>query len=44
MKIIVGLVKAGLQRIGISKDFIHVDDCMDKPRPCLFLYKTDGGE
>lgn len=37
-KIITGLFLAGLgRRIGIAKDFIHVDMDMDKPA-CIWLY------
>lgn len=33
IKILEGLIKAGFNRIGIRKDFIHVDD-MDKLESC----------
>lgn len=33
IRILCGLIKAGFKRIGIRKDFIHVDD-MDKVESC----------
>jgi len=36
-KILKGLYKAGFTRIGIRKDFIHVDDMSDKSESC-WLY------
>jgi len=36
IKILTGLIQAGFKRIGIRKDFIHVDD-MDKTASC-WLY------
>ena len=36
--IIAGLLDAGFSRIGIAKDFIHVDCDLSKPS-CLWLYE-----
>lgn len=36
--ILLGLVKAGFTRIGISKTFIHADDDPDKPNEVVWLY------
>lgn len=34
-RILFGLIRAGFTRIGISQEFIHVDDCPNKtPRVC----------
>ena len=37
MKMLSGLILAGFRRIGIRKDFIHVDDVEDKVESC-WLY------
>ena len=36
--IINGLIKAGFGRIGIGKNFIHVDMDMDKPQHLIWVY------
>lgn len=37
-RILEGLIKAGFTRIGIGKDFIHVDNDFTKPKNCVWLY------
>jgi len=37
-KIIDGLIRAGLTRIGIAKTFIHVDISTDKPQRRMWVY------
>lgn len=37
-RILYGLRKAGFTRIGIGKDFIHVDRDFDKPKELLWIY------
>ena len=37
-KILYGLVKAGFKRIGIHRNFIHVDLDSEKPQNIIFLY------
>jgi hypothetical protein len=39
--IVTGLLFAGLNRIGIGRDFIHVDDDPQKPPNVLFHYYPD---
>ena len=36
--LIVALVKAGFDRIGVAKDFIHTDDDPDKPAGVIWVY------
>ena len=36
--IVDGLMKAGFVRIGIGKDFIHVDMDIDKPQHLIWVY------
>jgi hypothetical protein len=36
--LIVALSKAGFDRIGIAKDFIHADDDPDKPAGVIWVY------
>ena len=38
MVIVQACLKAGFDRIGISKHFIHVDVAKDKPRPVMWTY------
>ena len=37
-KIIDGLIKAGVKRIGVAKTFIHADDDPDKDSEVMWLY------
>jgi len=37
-RIVSGLLLAGFKRIGIGKDFIHVDEDPEKPEEMLWLY------
>lgn len=37
-KIVEALIRAGFKRIGIAKDFIHVDADMTKPDKVIWLY------
>lgn len=37
-KILSSLMKVGFNRIGIGKDFIHVDNDKDKPSQVIWLY------
>jgi len=37
-RIIYGLKKAGITRIGIRKDFIHADNDPDKPKELIWVY------
>ena len=37
-KILTGLIKAGFTRLGISKDFVHVDDDPLKPPSLVWVY------
>ena len=38
-RILYGLIKAGFKRIGIGKNFVHVDiDIVTKPYPRIWLY------
>lgn len=36
--IVDALIKAGIHRIGIHKNFIHADDDFSKPKGLIFLY------
>lgn len=38
-KIVSALLESGLSRIGISSDFIHVDDDPNKPKDVIWVYK-----
>lgn len=38
LKIVSGLIYAGFNRIGISKNFIHVDDDPSKPSQVMWTY------
>lgn len=38
MRIVSALIEAGFNRIGIAKDFIHVDDDESKTKDTLWLY------
>lgn len=38
--IILGLLEAGFNRIGIGKDFIHVDDDQTKPNNVIWVYNN----
>ncbi len=37
-RIVQSLIEAGFRRVGIGKDFIHVDDVPGKPAPTIWLY------
>lgn len=37
-RIVFGALSAGFQRIGIGDTFVHLDDSLDLPSPCIWLY------
>lgn len=37
-KIVEAAITVGFKRIGIGKNFIHLDDCTDKPNPRIWTY------
>lgn len=37
-RIVFGALSAGFTRIGIGKRFVHLDDSISLPHPCIWLY------
>jgi len=38
LHVVHALLQGGFERLGIGKNFVHVDDDMAKPRPVMWLY------